>query len=259
VSGERLSAFVVARNEAHQLADCLATLRFADELIVLLDRTTDQSRTIAEQHGALVIEGSWPIEGERRAAAASACTGDWLLEIDADERVPAALAAEIRSAIADAAPGYFLIPFDNYIGSHLVRYGWGASFGVMAAARLFTPGAKRWGSEHIHPSVTLSGPKRRLHTPINHLVDRDFADMVARLKRYSAARAADLRASGRPLPSLLWTLRRSASRFLKCYVARQGYREGRWGFAIALMAALFPLLARLQAELDGAPPPDQRD
>ena len=72
----------------------------------------------------------------------------------------------------------------------------------MAAPRLFTPGAKIWGSSRIHPALSLSGPKRRLQTPMKHYVDRDFADMISRLQRYSDAPAADLRASGAKLPPL---------------------------------------------------------
>jgi hypothetical protein len=160
------------------------------------------------------------------------------------------LGREIHEAIAHAAPGYFLVPFDNYIGARLVRHGWGGSWGVMAAPRLFTPGAKQWGASRIHPPLILSGPKRWLHTALKHYVDRDFADMIARLQRYSNARAVDLRDSNTKLPPMIWTLRRSISRFLKCYFMRKGYREGRWGFAIALMAALYPLLSHLKAELD---------
>jgi glycosyltransferase involved in cell wall biosynthesis len=246
----RLSALVVAHNEAHQLGACLDTLRFADEIVVVLDRCTDESKAIAGDYTEKIVEGAWPIEGPRRHAGIAACTGDWIVEVDADERVPAALAEEIRQTIGSAEPGYFLIPFDNFIGDRLVRYGWGGSWGVMAAARLFTPGAKQWGAQRIHPQVQLTGPKRRLKTPMHHYVDRDIADMVARLQRYTDQRAADLRASSEKLPPFWWVLRRSVSRFLKCYVSRRGYREGRWGFTIALMAALFPLISHIKAELD---------
>jgi glycosyltransferase involved in cell wall biosynthesis len=246
----KLSIVLCVHDEAAQLAECLETLTFGDEIITVLDRCGDGSKEIAEKFGARIVEGAWPLEGPRRHAGIDLCTGDWILEIDADERVPEALGKEIRQTIASAGPGYFLVPFDNYIGARLVRHGWGGSWGVMAAPRLFTPGAKKWGDSRIHPPLTLSGPKRWLRTPITHYVDRDFADMIARLQRYSDARAADLRASGKKLPPLVWTLRRSVSRFLKCYVSRKGYREGRWGFAIALMAALYPLLSHLKAELD---------
>ncbi len=251
----RLTALVCARNEAGQLAACLETLRFADEILVVLDRCTDRSAAIAADCGARTLEGAWPLEGPRRAAGVAACTGDWILEVDADERVPEALAREVRQAIQAAPPGYFLVPFDNFVGGRLVRHGWGGSWGVMAAARLYTPGAKRWDDRRIHPGVTLEGRKRRLRSAMHHHVDRDLSDMLARLDRYTDARAADLRVEGAALPPLVWTLRRSVSRFLKCYVRRGGYREGRWGFTIALMAALFPLLSHLKAELD--PPPGE--
>ncbi|MCS6853800.1 MAG: glycosyltransferase, partial [Elioraea sp.] len=88
MSAPRLSALVVARNEEARLGDCLASLRFADEIVVVLDRTTDRSADIARGVGARVLEGAWEIEGDRRNAGLAACTGDWILEIDADERVP---------------------------------------------------------------------------------------------------------------------------------------------------------------------------
>ena len=246
----KLSVALCVHNEATQLADCLETLGFADEIVVVLDRCSDESKAVAEKSSARTVEGAWPLEGPRRHAAIDLCSGDWILEVDADERASEALGREIRQTIENAAPGYFLVPFDNYIGTRLVKYGWGGSWGVMAAPRLFTPGAKRWGDSRIHPSLVLQGPKRWLKTPMKHYVDRDFADMIDRLQRYSDARAADLRASGEKLPPMIWTLRRCVSRFLKCYFSRKGYREGRWGFAIAVMAALYPLLSHIKAELD---------
>ena len=136
----RLSALIVARDEAANLPGCLATVRFADEVIVVLDRTTDGSAAIAESLADRVIEGAWEIEGDRRNTGIDACSGDWILEVDADERVSPALAAEIRSVIAEAPPGHFLIPFDNYIGDRLVKHGWGAAWGVRETVRLFAAG-----------------------------------------------------------------------------------------------------------------------
>ena len=249
MSARRLSALVVAHDEAAQLADCLTRLRFADEVIVVLDRCTDNSAAIARQHADKVIEGAWPIEGDRRNTGIDACSGDWIVEVDADERLPPELAQEIRATIATATPGYFLIPFDNYVGTRLVRYGWGASWGVSAAPRLFSKGAKRWGQQRIHPSLELTGEKRSLRTPMAHLVDDDISDMIRRLDRYTTARAKDLRESGK-IGTLGDNIRRFFSRFFKCDVGRKGYREGGWGFLIALFAGLFPLIAHLKARLE---------
>lgn len=245
----RLSALVVARNEEAQLADCLATLNFADEIVVVLDSCTDGSEAVARRFTDRIVAGAWAIEGPRRHAGIAACTGGWILEVDADERVPPALAEEIRAAIQDAEPGYFLIPFDNYVGDRLVRYGWGGSWGVSATARLFSAGAKTWGGQRIHPKVTLTGARRWLKTPMVHYVDRNISDMIRRLDRYTSARAADLRAQG-DIGSFPRNLRRLFTRFFKCYVRRQGYREGYYGFLIALFAGLYPLLAHLKARLE---------
>lgn len=250
MSAPRLSAVVVARNEEAQLDACLAALAFCDEIVVVLDRTTDGSRAIAEHRGARVIEGAWELEGPRRNTGLKAATGDWLLEVDADERVSPELADEIRRTIADATgPAHYLIPFDNYIGPHRVRYGWGASWGVSAAVRLFTPGAKIWGDERIHPSLRLSGDKRWLENRMEHYVDRDISDMIARLDRYTKQRARDLRQSGE-IGTLGRNIGRVFTRFYKCYVRRKGYREGAWGVLIALFAGLYPLLSHLRARLE---------
>ncbi len=246
----RLSALVVARNEAAQLADCLATLGFADEILVVLDRSTDASAAIARAHGARVLEGAWEIEGERRNAGLDACTGDWILEVDADERIPPALAEEVRRVIAASPHAWHRVPVDNYIGTRLVRHGWGGSFGTTLVPRLSRRGAKRWKPQRVHPGLEWRGAEGpRLTQPLIHHVDRDIADTLRRLDRYTDARAADLIARGE-VGSTANNLRRFVSRFFKCFVARGGWREGGWGVLIALCAGLYPLLAHLKAKLE---------
>ena len=245
----KLSALVVAHNEEAQLAACLSGLRFADEIVVVLDKCTDGSKAIAEKTADRIIEGAWEIEGARRNTGREACAHDWILEVDADERVTAELAEEIRRAITDHQDGYFLIPFDNYIGDRLVRYGWGAAWGVSAAARLSRKDTKRWGMERVHPALELTGPERRLSQRIVHYVDRDISDMILRLDRYTTAKAMDLRDNPDGV-GFARNVRRMFSRFYKCYVGRNGYKEGRYGFLIALFAGLYPILSYLKATLE---------
>jgi len=250
----RLSALVVAHNEQAQLDDCLACLRFADEIVVVLDRCIDRSEDIARTHGAKIEAGAWEIEGARRNRGIELCTGDWILEVDADERVTDALAEDIRATIARAPYGYFLIPYHNYVGDRLVEFGWGAAWGVSATVRLFAKDpargpAKVWGDQRIHPSLELKGAAGTLDAPMVHYVDRNISDMIQRLDRYTSARARDMRATGE-FGSFARNVRRIFSRFWKCYVARRGYREGQYGFLIALMAGLYPILSYLKARLE---------
>ena len=208
-----VSALVVAHNEEQRLADCLERLRFCDEIVVVLDRCTDASEAVARRFTDRVIVGAWPIEGDRRNLGIAACAGPWVLEVDADERVPEALAREIRATVAASAADWHEIPVDNYIGDRLVRHGWGASFGRSAYAGLFRKGAKTWGQERVHPKLAFKGTKgARLATPIAHYVDRDISDMLRRLDRYTTANAIDLRQKGDP-GSFAHNVRRIFSRF----------------------------------------------
>jgi glycosyltransferase involved in cell wall biosynthesis len=254
VNQARLSVLVVAHDEERQLADCLACLGFADELVVVLDRCRDRSREIALEFTERLVEGAWEREGPRRHAGIDACRGEWILEVDADERVTRQLSQEIWRTIESSSADWHLIPVDNYIGEHLVRWGWGGSFGRSAHAALFRKGVKRWGRQRIHPAVSLSGRQgRTLTSRLSHYVDRDISEMLLRLDRYTTARAQDLRESG-DIGSYRRNLRRVVSRFCKCYFGRKGYREGPYGFLVALCAGLYPILSYLKARLEPVPP-----
>ena len=247
----RLSALIVARNEEQRLPDCLASCAFADEIVVVLDRSTDRSAEIARAAGARVIDGDWELEGERRNTGLDACTGDWILEVDADERVRPDLADAVRTTIATSTHAWHQVPVDNYVGDRLVKYGWAGSFGTTSVPRLSRKGAKRWRAQRVHPGLDWTGregPKIATGALI-HLVDRDISDMLRRLDKYSSAKAADLLASG-DIGSLAGNLRRFVSRGFKSYVSRKGYREGAMGVLLALCTGAFPLLSYLKARIE---------
>lgn len=247
-----LSALVVVHNEEEQLALCLEGLKFADETVVVLDRCTDRSREIATGFGCQLVEGAWVLEGDRRNTGIEACAGEWILEVDADERVTPALAQEVQAVVGSSGSDWHDVPVDNFIGDRLIRYGWGASFGRGAHAALFRKGAKRWGGERVHPKLAFKGTKGdRLTAPIVHYVDRDISGLITKLDSYSTAHAQDLRDSG-DIGSFGHNIRRIFSRFYKCYVARKGYREGPYGFLIAMLAGLYPILSYLKARLETA-------
>jgi glycosyltransferase involved in cell wall biosynthesis len=228
---------------------------FADEIVIVLDRSTDRSKAIAEQFGAKIVEGAFDREGDRRHAGIDAAQGPWIFEIDADERVTDALSAEMLRTVALSTADRHLIPVDNFIGKRLVRYGWGAAFGKGAYAGLFRKGTKQWGAQRVHPKLTLTGTVgERLQSPLQHYVDRNISDMILRLDRYTTLRARDLReawaAKGGPDETLRHNVLRIFGRFYKCYWRRKGYREGGWGFLIATMAGLYPIISYLKATLE---------
>ena len=118
-----VSALVVAKNEENNLYDCLSSLKDTDEIVLILDKTTDKSKEIAEKFNCNINEGSWDNEGERRNFGIKKCKYEWIIEVDADERLSDGLIEEAKLAIKNLdlnITGYFLIPFNNYIGSKKV-------------------------------------------------------------------------------------------------------------------------------------------
>ena len=190
------------------------------------------------------------MELDRRNAAIDACDGDWILEVDADEHVTEALAVEIRHIVETSKCDWHAIPVDNFIGGRRVRHGWGASYGKAAYPGLFRNGVKRWGRQRVHPSLEWTGTRGpMLKHRVNHYVDRNVSDMIRRLDAYTSARAKDMREVGE-IGSTASNVRRLLSRFLKCYIGRQGYREGGYGLLIALFAGLYPIISHIKAKLE---------
>ena len=247
----KLSALIVVHNEQENLPSCLERLKFVDELVVVLDKCDDASEEIARRFTDRIFKGSWDIEGERRNYGLEQCQGEWILEVDADERVPEALAEEIRAVTMKGEHDLYIIPVDNYIGGKLVRYGWGGYIGKSGCLGLFRKGCKEWGMQTVHPKLTFKGSTGPcLQNRLQHYVDRDISDLLHRLDRYTEAQAVNLRHEMPKNETLGRNIRRIFSRFLKCYVVRKGYREGKYGLLIAICAGLYPLVSYLKATLE---------
>ena len=244
----KLSALVCAQNDEARLADCLRRLDFCDEIVVVADRCTDRSQEIARQFGARVIDGIFPLESQRKAAGVAACLGDWILEIEADEQVSGALAYEVRAAIHGRPGGdWFDVPVDNYVGETLVRHGWGAGLGDVMAPRLYRRTLKRWTARRVQPVVSLDGRfAGALESPLLRRTDADVGHMLTRLHRQTWLRAQDLADANQP-GTLIGDLASAVVRFGRCYLWRQGLREGEIGFLISMMAGLDAVLSGLRA------------
>ncbi len=240
-----VSVLIVARNEENRIGACIESAACADEIVVLLDRSEDGTADIARAMNVRLVEGRWEDEGERRMAGISACRSDWILELDADERISSNLAAELRVLTESDRADYFVIPFHNHIGGKWIRHGWGAYNGVGAKSCLFRRDAKKWLGGSIHPRIELTGRRGEAGGHIDHFVDDDITDMFRRLDWYSSSAARDAMEQGHT-PRPISTFRRFFSRFFRSYLSRRGYREGWQGVALALFSALYPVLTHIK-------------
>lgn len=245
----KISAVIVAHNEEKKLQDCLASLKFADEIVVVLDKCTDKTKQIAQEFTHKIIEGSWNIEGARRNVALEAATHEWILEIDADERISKQLAQEIRMNINLAQPCGFYIPIANYVGKRYVKYGWLRTLGVERRQTLTYKGLKKYDEDkEIHPTFKCDFKIKSLQHPITHLVDDDVTDLIARFNRYTTWKANDMIKKNKVKGGIFTYILSAKLRFLKSFIVKKGYKEGNLGFLIAFLAAAYPLVAYIKAK-----------
>ncbi len=225
----QLSAIVITRNEAHNIRPCLDGVAFCDERIVVDCGSSDDTVAIARAAGARVLHHDWTGFGAQKNFALAQATGDWVLSLDADERVTPALAAEIKAAIAmKKAQGYEMPRSSTFCGTRIRHCGWSPDY----VLRLFQRDSGRFSDDLVHEHVICDGRVRRLTQPLIHHTIRSPEDARAKIEHYSDAGAAMLLARGRRIARWRAPVH-GAVAFLKVYVFRRGFLDGRAGYAVA--------------------------
>ena len=246
-----ISALVIVHNEEKMLDTCLQKLKFCNEIIIVLDNSTDNSENISLKYTNKIYSGKWEIEGDRRNFGISKCNSEWVLEIDADEYVSIELAKEIIETINNQNNHYlnYHIKINNYIGTTLVKNGWGGSFGVGGVTRLCKKGTKSWGKQRVHPEIKFTGAfGPDLKNPLDHYFVENISGLIKKFDNWTYLKSLDLIDQNKK-DTLRRNIRRIFTRFIKNYYKRKGYKEGKIGFLIALFAGLFPIVSFLRAEL----------
>ena len=235
-----LSVVILAKNEAGRIADCINSARFADEVLVIDDDSKDETARIAESLGARVLRRTMDIEGRHRNWAHTQAAHEWILSLDADERLTPELAEEIHTLLRNGPPqDLYTVPRKNYIGTRWIRYGgWYPSPQV----KLFKRSIFRWEETTIHPRAFSERPCGQLRHDLLHYSYRDLEDFVAKLNRHTTLESKKWLADGRRMSAgkAFW---RTVDRFLRSYVGKQGWREGHWGFIVAVMAGMYQFIS----------------
>jgi glycosyltransferase involved in cell wall biosynthesis len=226
----KLSAIIITRNEAANIAACLASVAFCDECIVVDSGSGDATFTIAAAAGAKVLSHEWAGFGAQKNFALAQAQGEWVLSIDADERVPPALATEIVAALADPrADGYEIGRLSTFLGRPMRHSGWFPDY----VLRLFRRDKARFTDDLVHERVICTGRIARLAGTLDHHPVLRLEDAIYRLDSYSTAGARMLAASGRRV-SFASGITHGLWSFLRAYILRLGFLDGREGFLLAV-------------------------
>jgi glycosyltransferase involved in cell wall biosynthesis len=235
----KLSVTVVAKNESADIDAALASVAWADEIVVVDSHSTDDTVAIARRHTDCVVVHDWLGHIEQKNYAASLASHDWILSLDADERVTPALAAEIRAAlVTEPAHAAFRVPRVTW---HLGRWVRSTDWYPDYQDRLYDRRRARWTGRYVHESLKADGTSGQLAGEIQHYAYRDIAEHLETIDRYTSLAARQMREGGRRA-GLLQLAGHAPLAFLRNYIARGGIRDGVPGFIISSMNAYYVFL-----------------
>lgn len=239
-----LSVVVLTKNEEKNITACLESVHgWADEIIVVDDESLDKTREIASKYASKILVRTMDVEGRHRNFAYAQAKNEWVLSLDADERVTGELKEEISNVLSKEAPcNGFTIQRRNYIGDYWVRYGgWYPS----PQLKLFRKDKFRYEEVGVHPRAFMDDPCGHLKSDIIHYSYKSIEDFLNKLNNQTTREAQKWFNQNKPmrLGRFLW---RTYDRFFRTYLGKKGYKDGFIGFVVAYFAGLYQFLSYLK-------------
>lgn len=236
---QKVTATVITLNEERNLEAALQSLAWADEIIVVDSGSTDRTVEIARRHGARVETRAWEGYSAQKNYAASIAANDWILSLDADERVPPALAGEIRARLETGPDrrGYRIPRVTWYLGRWIRGTDWYPDYQL----RLYDRRAGSWNGRRVHESVSLAEPAGQLSRDLQHFAYRDLSHHLATIDRYTTLAAEQWRDEGRRASGAALLLHPPAA-FLRNYILRGGITQGTPGLIVSILNSYYVFL-----------------
>lgn len=236
---ERLSVTIITRNEASNIRDCVKSVGWADEVVVVDQFSEDGTADMARDLGARVFTEPWHGFARQKNLAIERALGPWILSLDADERVSPQLREEIATALGQNRDirGYFISRRNFFLGKWIRHGGWFPDYTL----RLFRKGFAKFQERDVHERVVVTGRTEHLRHSIDHYTYRSVSDYVQRMDRYSRLAAREIAKRGMGFSWTRSTLRPLFT-FLKMYVLKRGFLDGREGFFLATSYAYYTFL-----------------
>lgn len=234
-----VTATIITLNESANIAAALESVAWADEIVVVDARSTDDTVAIARRYTDRVIVREWPGYIDQKNFAASQAAHDWILSLDADERVTPALADEIRRLLAaeTGCAGFRLPRMSFYLGRWIRSTDWYPDYQL----RLYDRRRARWAGRYVHESVQADGAVGRIRADLEHYSYRDVSHHLAKIDRYASLSARQLHEDGRRAGARQILLHPPAA-FLRNYILRGGFRDGTVGLIVSLLNAHYVML-----------------
>jgi len=226
-----LSAAIITKNEEENLPDCLGSLFFSDQIVLVDSGSTDRTVDIARAYGCDIFIESWKGFGPQKQFAISQCRNDWVFVIDADERIPAETMSAIKEVVSGPGDisGYYL-PRKNYFQDKWIRHmGWWPD----PVLRLFRKNCGRMTAASVHEAVLVDGKVEMLNFPIEHRTESRLSEILKKIDHYSTLSAQE--AFNRGQKASIWSAAiRADLNFIHNYFIRLGFLDGRQGLVLSI-------------------------
>lgn len=229
-----LGIALITKNAAAQLDACLAAVAWADKIVVLDSGSTDATLDIAAKYGAQIhVTPDWPGFGIQKNRCIDLVDTDWILALDADEVLTPELTAEIRAALANPQTDVYALPrLSNYCGRWMYHSGWYPDF----VPRLFKRGSARYSEDLVHERLIFQGELKRFEHHLLHYSFDDLSQVLAKVNSYSSA-GAQQRLQRGERSGLMKAISKGLWTFIRCYLIKRGFLDGREGFILAVSNA----------------------
>jgi glycosyltransferase involved in cell wall biosynthesis len=234
-----VTATIITLDESANIEAALQSVAWADEIVVVDARSTDDTAEKARRFTDRVIVRDWPGYVTQKNYAASIAAYDWILSLDADERVTPELAAEIRALVATepACAGYRVPRASHYLGRWIRSTDWYPDYQL----RLYDRRRARWAGRYVHESVQADGEVGRLQADLQHYPYRDVSHHIQTIDTYASLAAKQMHEDGRRTGGLSIILHADAA-FLRNYVLRGGFRDGVPGLIVSVLNTFYVVL-----------------
>ncbi len=251
ISKPTISVIIAAKNEGHQIRNCINSVSFADEVIVLDSGSSDNTIEEAELSGAVVHRTDWIGYGPQQMRGIALATSEWVFSLDADEVVTTELRDEILNAIeSELISGYRIPRFSSFCGQFIHHSGWRPDLTL----RLVRRNSAGFTTDFLHAHMTCRGKIEKLTKPIIHYSYKNLDDVLEKLNRYSKGAAIDMKNKGIQ-SSLSKSLIKGFWAFFRTYFLQQGFRDGRIGLVLALYNSQTTYYKYLRLWINNQKPP----
>jgi len=240
----RLSVIIITYNEEENIKHCLESVQWSDEIVIVDAFSSDRTVEIAREFTPRVFQNEWTNFSQQKNLALGKATSEWVLNIDADERVTPELKEEIL-AILNSQPqsfnGYYIARRNHYLGKWIRHCGWYPDYKL----RLFRRGKGKFNERTVHESVLVEGRKGHLKSCLHHYSYKNLSDHLSKIDKFTSLAAEEMFKNGKR-GRVFDLIFRPPIKFIKMYLIKKGYLDGTYGLIVSIIGSFYLFMKYLK-------------